>query len=236
MGGQRSVVRADRVLEEVARASKPLSLSGIARLVDAPVSSTSDLLDDMVSCGYLVRSDRRYRLGPRLMTLRLIAAHADAPPIDSDGLAALAEYTGVPVALAVLVGSDVVYLGSVGEVSEYAEAVVGEYRPRPLLRTAAGRAFLAFADDGERDRLLAIHAGPADAVGFRREVAGIRRRGHAISDGLADPEIRAAGVPVFERGLLVGVVVVVGRRTRTGRAVDKAARRAREWLDGGVAG
>lgn len=230
MGGQRAVVRADRVLEEVARASKPLSLSTIARSVDAPVSSTSDLLDDLVSCGYLVRSDRRYRLGPRLMTLRLIAAHADAPPIDSDGLAALAEYTGLPVALAVLVGSDVVYLGSVGEVSKHAEAVVGEYRPRPLLRTAAGRAFLAFADDGERDRLLAIHAGPADAAGFQREVAAIRRRGYAISDGLADPEIRAAGVPVFERGLLVGVVVVVGPRTGTGRDVDKAARRVREWL------
>ena len=84
-------MRADRILEEVARASKPLSLSAIARSVDAPVSSTSDLLDDLVSCGYLVRSDRRYRLGPRLMTLRLIAAHADAPPIDADGLATLAE-------------------------------------------------------------------------------------------------------------------------------------------------
>ncbi|MGW0454408.1 helix-turn-helix domain-containing protein [Gordonia sputi] len=72
MGGQRAVVRADRVLEEVARASKPLSLSEIARSMGAPVSSTSDLLDDLVSCGYLVRSDRRYRLGPRLMTLRLV--------------------------------------------------------------------------------------------------------------------------------------------------------------------
>ncbi|WP_461665874.1 helix-turn-helix domain-containing protein [Gordonia sputi] len=58
MGGQRAVVRADRVLEEVARASKPLSLSEIARSMGAPVSSTSDLLDDLVSCGYLVRSDR----------------------------------------------------------------------------------------------------------------------------------------------------------------------------------
>ena len=225
-------MRADRVLEEVARASNPLSLSAIARSVGAPVSSTSDLLDDLVACGYLVRADRRYRLGPRLMTLRLIAARADAPPIDSDGLAALAQFTGLPVALAVLVGSDVVYLGSVGEVSEYAEAVVGEYRPRPLLRTAAGRAFLAFADDGERDRLLAIHAGPTEAAGFRSEIAAIRRRGYAISDGLADPEIRAGGVPVFERGLLVGVVVVVGSRTDTGRAVDSAARRVREWLAG----
>lgn len=220
------------MLEEVARASTPLSLSVIARSVGAPVSSTSDLLDDLVACGYLVRADRRYRLGPRLMTLRLIAARADAPPIESDGLAALAQFTGLPVALAVLVGSDVVYLGSVGEVSDYAAAVVGEHRPRPLLRTAAGRAFLAFADDGERDRLLAIHAGPAGAAGFQREVAAIRRRGYAISDGLADPEIRAGGVPVFERGLLVGVVVVVGSRTDSGRAVDRAARRVREWLAG----
>lgn len=87
-------------------------------------------------------------------------------------------------------------------------------------------------DVGSERGQLAIHAGPTEAAGFRREIAAIRRRGYAISDGLADPEIRAGGVPVFERGLLVGVVVVVGSRTDTGRAVDSAARRVREWLAG----
>lgn len=232
MSSNRAIMRADRILEVVARSADPLSLSEIARGVGAPLSSTLDLLNDLAGRGYLVRADKAYRLGPRLLTLRLIAAHADQPPIGRNDLAALAEHVGTPVALAVLVGSDIIYLGTSGEVSPRAQAVVGEYRPRPLLRTAAGRAFLAFADSADRDRLIAAHTSGEQAQEFRREIPAIRRRGYAVSDGLADPEIRACGVPVFDRGLLAGVVVIVGAREspEPGHAVDRAAREARKWL------
>lgn len=234
MSGQRAIQRADRIVELVARSGEPLSLSDIAARIDAPVSSTLDLLDDLVTCGYLARADRSYRLGPRLLTLHLIGARVARPPLDSDDLAALGEHIGAPVALAVLVGSDVVYLNSSGEVPAHAAGVVAEYRPRPLLRTAAGQACVAFADESVRDRLLAAHTTPSEAARFVRGITEIRRRGFAVSDGLADPEIYAVGIPVFGDGLLSGVVVVVGARAagRHSRATDRAARQARDWLGG----
>ncbi len=74
MRRHRAIPRADHILECVARAGKPLSLSDIAREIEAPVSSTHDLVDDLRACGYLTRVGAGYRLGQRLRTLRSLPA------------------------------------------------------------------------------------------------------------------------------------------------------------------
>ncbi|WHU47368.1 helix-turn-helix domain-containing protein [Gordonia sp. L191] len=232
MRRHRAIPRADHILECVARAGKPLSLSDIAREIEAPVSSTHDLVDDLRACGYLTRVGAGYRLGQRLRTLRLIAGHADQPPLTPDELTELNAVIEAPVALAVLVGSDLVYLHGVGEVPAEIGAVVRDHVPRPLLATAGGRAMLAFLPADERAALLAEHASPGDAVAFGREIDEIHACGYALSDGSVQSALRVAGVPVFDGRRLLAVVVVAAPRIsdRPSPALEHAARRTAAWL------
>src|SRR6184192_3040305 len=105
MRAQRAIMRADRILDAVARARSPLTLSEIAAAVEAPVSTTQDLIDDLCQCGYLRKSDRRYRLGLRPHVLGVLSAQPGPPGgLDHEALRALSSDARVPIGLAALVG------------------------------------------------------------------------------------------------------------------------------------
>src|SRR5690349_24783386 len=93
-----------------------LNLAQIVRRTGLPRSSAHRLLERLVALRWLRRNGRDYELGMRLVELGSLAVHQDrlvraARPL----LGELHRATALVVHLAVLDGSDVVYLDKIGD-------------------------------------------------------------------------------------------------------------------------
>lgn len=226
----RSVERIDSVMDAVARSTSGLRLTEIAAALALPVSSTQDLLAELTTYGYLVRDGARYRAGPRNHVLAVLGGWTTPAGIGHERLAALSAAARAPVMLAVLAGTSVYYLDHAGpRAPSRLQDVVDLHRPRPPLRTAAGRLLLALGPSlptSVRARLAT-----SDARGWREythQEATIRSHRVARSDGLADPDIRAIAVPAGGTEPATAALVVTGRRrgpSDTSPTLDAAARR-----------
>jgi DNA-binding IclR family transcriptional regulator len=124
-----------------------LTLAQIVRRTGLPRSSAHRMLERLVQLRWLRRSGRDYELGMRLVELGSLAVHQDrlvraARPL----LGELHRATGLVVHLAVLDGSDVVYLEKVGDrlVGALPTRVGGRH---PAHCTAVGKAILAYSDE-----------------------------------------------------------------------------------------
>src|SRR6201996_769595 len=124
-----------------------LTLAQIVRRTGLPRSSAHRMLERLVQLRWLRRSGRYYELGMRLVELGSLAVHQDrlvraASPL----LGELHRATGLVVHLAVLDGSDVVYLEKIGDrmISAIPTRVGGR---QPAHCTAIGKAILAYRDE-----------------------------------------------------------------------------------------
>lgn len=225
----RAVGRADRILELVATAGTPPSVTAVARELDLPLSSTADLLRELRATGWLRLRGRGHVLGRRPYVLGLLAGVGPPASLTHTELDALSRLARAPVALAVLVGGQVRYVDHAGpRAPDRLQRVTDDHRPRPPLRTAAGRLLLALGDPEESARALAGVDDPPAVAAYLTERPEIVRTRLARSDGLADPAIRAVAVPVEEDGETVAAAVLIGtRRGRADRSVtlDRAAAR-----------
>lgn len=122
-----------------------LTLAQIVRRTGLPRSSAHRMLERLVQLRWLRRSGRDYELGMRLVELGSLAVHQDrlhraATPL----LHELHRATGLVVHLAVLEGSDVVYMDKVGDrMTAAIPTRVGGRQPAHC--TAVGKAMLAYA-------------------------------------------------------------------------------------------
>ena len=210
----RMIDRVAGVLEAVAR-SDGLSLTEIARAVDAPVSSIQGLVNGLVATGYLDERSRTYRLGVAPYFLNLLAGRGAVNRIAHDDLVALhAETDSTTAVLGVAVGSEVVYIDHCST-DPRTEHLAKRFTRRSLIRTSTG--WVLLADWEQRDLWAYLETlGPEDderAQQFLDRVEEIRTSGVALLPGAAeDAEIDGISVPVRERGRVVAAVGVVGPR------------------------
>ncbi|MEZ7236698.1 IclR family transcriptional regulator [Rhodococcus sp. GXMU-t2271] len=169
-----------------------LTLAQIVRRTGLPRSSVHRILERLVELRWLRREGREYALGLRLMELGSLAVH-------QDGLCAAARphlhelhrATGLVVHLAVLDGTDVVYLDKLGgRLDSAVPTRVGGRRPAP--HAALGKALLAYAG--------------AQGAEFER----IRETGVAYERGQAVPGLGCIAVPVGPVGSAPAAVSVCG--------------------------
>lgn len=128
-----------------------LTLAEIVRRTGLPRSSAHRILERLVHLRWLRRDGRDYELGMRLVELGALALHQDrihqaAIPLLRD----LHRATGLVVHLAVLDGSDVVYLEKIGDqmVAAIPTRIGGR---QPAHCTAVGKAILADNPSAEVD-------------------------------------------------------------------------------------
>ena len=193
-----------------------LTLAQIVRRTGLPRSSAHRILERLVQLRWLRREGRDYELGLRLMELGSLAVHQDrlhraAVPF----LHELHRTTGYVVHLAVLDGTDVVYLDKIGG------RLAGAGRPgsaaaEPAHCTAVGKAILAYAD-GERGDVFG--AGPvrprtrysiATAAHLRTELAKVRAHGIAFEREESLAGFGCVAAPVGEIGQAVAAVLICG--------------------------
>jgi len=128
-----------------------LTLAQVVRRTGLPRSSAHRMLERLVQLRWLRRSGRDYELGMRLVELGSLAVHQDrlhraATPLLHD----LHRATGLVVHLAILDGSDVVYLEKIGDrMTAAIPTRVGGRQPAHC--AAVGKAMLAHNSDVDVD-------------------------------------------------------------------------------------
>ena len=209
-------------------------VSGVARALDLPKSTTHRLLAALGRRGLVERDEQgRYRPGLRLVALGL--GVLDREPVVAAArpeLEAEARATGESLFLAAARGGRVVVLDKVeGTAFLRASPRVGE--EVPIAVTATGRLHLAFAPASVAAAAAAqMPAGAAARAALERKVALARRRGWAENreewiPGLAvvAAPIRVGVAPGVE-GRLAGVVALAAPSVRLPAAhTERVARR-----------
>jgi DNA-binding IclR family transcriptional regulator len=204
----KSAERVLDILELVAATPSGMSRSAIASGLRIPKSSASALLRTLVARGYLHGSAERGRLtiGVRAFEtgsgfLRQISLHDLARPA-MDRLVGEFEHT---CHLAVLDGSDVVYLDKVDPPRSAVQLVTSVGARLPAATTAVGRAQLAFLDDDELEERYADADDTLAAIRSCRDL--VRERGWASESGETTPGVGCVAAPIFDHaGRPVGAI------------------------------
>ncbi len=192
-----------------------LTLAQIVRRTGLPRSSAHRMLERLVALRWLRRSGRDYELGMRLVELGSLAVHQDrlhraAIPLLHD----LHRATGLVVHLAVLDGSDVVYLEKIGDrMTAAIPTRVGGRQPAHC--AAVGKAMLAYSDDvdvdlASRKTRYSISTQPQ----LSAELAKVRAHGMAFDREESLPGFGCVAAPIGDAGEAVAAVSVCGPMNR----------------------
>ncbi|WP_328393557.1 IclR family transcriptional regulator [Nocardia sp. NBC_00416] len=234
----RGVDRTVAILESVARAPTGLTLTELARGLDAPVSSVQQLVYGLVAVGFLDEDDRRFTLGPGAFALTMRTDWRSIAPISHELVEDLSADLGCTIVLGLLVGDNLMYFDEAGS-DPAIEYYATTRRRRPILVSAGGKRLLAGLPDFElQHRLRGLsERHPASEVDqFLAELPGIRKTGLAYGRALEDILAVAAGVP-GRRGKLAAALIAVGSPAdMAGRIEDVGAallERIREHGGGG---
>ena len=249
-----AVERAVRLLDTLAAARQPQSLAELARALDLPKSSVHGLLGTLTSLGLARRGDDGdFALGAKpLQWASAFGSQSDvlrAFEQQADRMPALQTET---IMLAVLDGSDVMYLGCRQGTRPLAVnfRVGGRF---PASCTASGKAILATMPP---ERVRALFAGRglqrltrhsvASVAALLRQLEDHGAQGYAIDDEETAEGMHCFGAPVFSAhrpeaiaAVAVSVIkaaVPARRRNELIAAIREFAARVSEQLGAGEAG
>ncbi|MDG3012918.1 IclR family transcriptional regulator [Rhodococcus sp. D2-41] len=180
------VERMTLILDAFDRRSTRLSLEDVAARTRLPRSTAHRILDQLVRLHWVDHTALGYGLGRRALRLSgNDGAHGEIRQAAAPHLHELQVRTGMVVHLAVLDGSDQVFLDKLG--GRFASTLDSRVGGRtPAHTTTGGRAMLAWLDPERVDTLVRPHLGrPESAAGWtlgglHQELNRIRRH-HGLS-------------------------------------------------------
>ena len=206
--------RSASIMEAFNGGQQVLSLADLNKRTRLPKSTLHRLVDQLCQVGWLERDRGGYRIGLRMFELGTLAVdgnrlHEAAFP----HLQALASRTGLAAQLAILDGTEVVYLERI---------VVGPIRlptrrggRKPAYCTALGKAMAAYDEDAMR----ALVAAPmprktaktiTEPVTLWGELKRVRGAGVAFDRGEAYAELECVAAPIRGSGHAIAAVSVTG--------------------------
>jgi IclR family transcriptional regulator, pca regulon regulatory protein len=195
------------------RSGRPLlGVSELGREIGLGRSTAHRYVATLTRLGYL-RQDaatRKYRLGPRVLDLGFSAIHSmELREISAPHLQQLSDDTGFTVNMAILDGTDIVYIercrsSRAGQREIDLDLHVGSRLPAYC--TSMGKVLLAHMAEDERaallDRIDLLQRGPNTITARSRLVAELERvrgRGLALNNEELAYGLRSIAAPVFAR-------------------------------------
>ncbi|WP_426181453.1 IclR family transcriptional regulator [Microbacterium sp. TWP3-1-2b2] len=217
-----------RILRHLAARTAPVAASAIARDLGLPRSTVYHLLTTLAAYGFVLHLREEQRWGLGTSAFELAGGYARQQPLARLGrplIASLADRVGESAHLAVMSGSDVLYI--VEERAHRRPALVTDVGVRlPAHLTATGRAMLA-ALPREQVRALYPDAsafpsrtglGPTRPSELRELLRSIRVAGFATEDGQVSAGLSSVGVAVMDpSGWPVAAVAVTWPEDPTSR-------------------
>jgi DNA-binding IclR family transcriptional regulator len=203
-----AAARALSILRLLAQQAAPMSAATVSRQLGLARSTTYHLLDTLVAEGFVahIAEERRYALG--LASYELGTGYSRQAPLQRIArvpLAALVDSTGHSGHLAVLHGSEVVYV--LEERAKGRAALITDVGVRlPAHLTATGRALLA-ALPKEHVRasfpnpssfVLRTDRGPTSYSSLTRLLVDTRRRGFSVEDGEVTAGLCSIGAAILD--------------------------------------
>jgi IclR family pca regulon transcriptional regulator len=195
------------------RSGRPLlGISDLGREVGLSRSTTHRYVSTLAALGYLQQdpATKRYRLGPRVLDLGFSAIHSmELREISAPHLQQLSDETGYTVNMAILDGTDIVYIercrsSRAGQREIDLNLHVGSRLPAYC--TSMGKVLLAYLPTYDRDALLdrieLRQRGPNTLTGRRALVSELRRvraQGFAINNEELAFGLRSIAAPVFSQ-------------------------------------
>ncbi len=223
-----AVTRALDILELFLGGAGPFSIPDVARRLRLPRSSAHELVQTLVSRGYLRPLERetgRFVLGLRLFELgSTYVANLDLAREGRELAGAVSAACNETVHLAVLDETQVVYIAKVDSRQEV-RMVSAVGRRLPAHCTAVGKMLLAQLSEREltaryrRDRtLVAMTARSITSLDrLRRELTAVRARGLAFDNCESNTDVRCVAAPVYDRdGQVVAAMSISVPATRMG--------------------
>ncbi|MER7930132.1 IclR family transcriptional regulator [Streptomyces sp. NPDC096057] len=215
--GESVLARAVRIFEAFTPEESVLTVSEISRRAGLHVATTSRLVAELVSYGFLAReADRRVRVGMRLWELATRASptlslrNAAMPFMEG-----VHDVVGHHVQLGVLDGDEVLFLERLtapGAVINYTR-IAGRL---PLHASSSGLVLLTHGPADLRERVFdgPLHRytpdTPATATRLRAVLAEVRRQGYACCPGYVHPDALGVAAPVRDaRGEVVAALAVI---------------------------
>jgi DNA-binding IclR family transcriptional regulator len=198
------------ILRYLALQPRPVPASAIARDLRLPRSTAYQLLNELISAGFVAHfpEDRRYGLG--VSAYEIGTGYVRQEPLQRLArvpLSALAEGTGHTAHLAVMHGREVLYV--IEERAPGRDRLVTDAGVRlPATLTASGRAMLAFLPAAAVRALFPGAAafvrrhgtGPSSPRELRPLLEQARQRGYATEHGEVTPGFSSVAAPVLEHG------------------------------------
>ena len=206
----KTALRVIEIIELFAREKRPLPLSELARLLDAPVSSCLALIRTLSELGYLYETSRRTGYYPtsRLLAMAQRIAHND--PVRErvyPSLVALRDATQETVVFAKLTADRrVVYLDVLDSPHSIRYvAVGGEFKP--VHANSLGKALIAVLDPADRQAVLAraplaryTDKTLTDIAALEADLTRSRERGWYLNAGESINDVGAIAWPVKLNG------------------------------------
>ncbi|MCG0277302.1 MAG: IclR family transcriptional regulator [Thermanaeromonas sp.] len=241
--GVQAVERALIILEALAKAEGPVSLSSLSAEVGLHVSTVHRLLSTLARRGFVEQEPNqgRYRLGLKIFEIGHRALYSlDIRAVARPFLRQLVEEFNETANLAVLDGTEVVYIDQV-ESKNMIKMMARPGTRVPAYCTGAGKVLLAGLPAFQLERVLStLNLRPYTAASItsveqlKKELEQVRRQGYAIDRGELEEGVRCVAAPIINHEQrVVAALSVSGPSNRIteellqGRLVEAVCRAAR---------
>jgi DNA-binding IclR family transcriptional regulator len=232
-----TLVKGLKALEALEAVDEGLTLTEVAHRLRESQTVVFRLLKTLGEHGYVQQDSatKRYTLGLRLWEIGArVAGRTSLVEAARPALKWLTSVTGQTSALAVLRGTDVLYV-DISEGFEPLRFYADLGARAPAYATASGKAMLAYRGDDVpavvRKGLRRLAPGTITrSTDLRRRLAEIRRTGLSINRGERREDIAAVAAPIFGvRGECVASISIAGPRTRfTDETLEEFVRHVRK--------
>ncbi|HLT61771.1 MAG TPA: IclR family transcriptional regulator [Microlunatus sp.] len=198
-----ALARGLALLEALAGAEAPLTGADLARSTELPRTTVHDLLHTLAALGYVRETGRGYAVAPKVLGL----GHGYLAAVDLAGEAdravrRLGDLTGETVQVAILDGTDVLYIAK-ADSRNALRLVSAVGRRLPAHLTGVGKALLAQLDEAELDRRYPAPELPTmtpHSIGrtdeLKRALAEVRAAGLAYDSCESNPDVACVAAPV----------------------------------------
>lgn len=231
-----AVKKAVEVLLAVSDGEGPVTLTEAAQKAEIPIATARRLLLTLVDASLLRREGKTYTLGVRAFEIGKRAEEKiDLISLARPYLKSLTEETGENSNLAVLDGSDVIYLAC-EECSKMVRAFTVTGARVPAHATGVGKVLLSgLPDEAVRElykgkplaRFTSRTVDSPDAL--LAEIQKARTRGYATDEGEREEGVLCVAAPVKDyRGNVAAAVSISGPSARLGRRRVESQRRTME--------